>query len=257
MNSKILKHNGVCIEDYPDDSWYMAPFPMQKGVPYNADNLATVNRASFLANKKFNSALKIAEKRWEQSEFIRDISWRLHVFLWAFGLANRKNHNDFISVECGTGKGYMAAAACEYFDGCKNRQFYLLDSFQGTMPNDEGEQLPSGKKLFAYADGKEEVERYFSQFDTIKIVEGIIPESLKELPTTSKINFLHLDLNSAKGESRALENLKDRFVEGTVILFDDYGGPGGELQSEVHDNFAKQHGKDLLVLPTGQALLLW
>lgn len=257
MKTKILKHNGLQINDYPEDSWYLVPFPKQKGIPYNSDNLATVNRASFLSDNRFSSALKVAEKRWEQSGFIRDISWRLHVFLWAFGTAQKMNDENTISVECGTGKGYMAAAACEFFEGCIGMEFYLLDSFRSTMPNIDGDQLSTGKQLFAYADGKEEVERYFSNVQAIKIIEGIIPDSLKELPTERKINFLHMDLNSAKAERSALEELKSRFVKGTIILFDDYGGPGGELQSHVHDKFAEQNDKQLLILPTGQAIIIW
>jgi len=45
--------------------------------------------------------------------------------------------------------------------------------------------------------------------------------------------------------------------KGCIILFDDFGGPGGDLQAEVHEKFAKNDGKNLLQLPTGQALIIW
>ena len=44
---KVLNHNGVNIDEYPDDTWKLVPFPSQKGSVYNADNLATTNRHSF------------------------------------------------------------------------------------------------------------------------------------------------------------------------------------------------------------------
>jgi len=40
-------------------------------------------------------------------------------------------------------------------------------------------------------------------------------------------------------------------------LFDDYGGPGGQLQAEVHERFAFKNKKEILTLPTGQAVIVW
>tara|TARA_A100001015_G_scaffold273593_1_gene329188 strand:- start:6 stop:176 length:171 start_codon:yes stop_codon:yes gene_type:complete len=42
-----------------------------------------------------------------------------------------------------------------------------------------------------------------------------------------------------------------------ILLFDDYGGPGGQEQAKIHEDFAKANNKELLILPTGQALIIW
>ena len=71
------------------------------------------------------------------------------------------------------------------------------------------------------------------------------------------ISFLHIDLNSAVAEAAALEKLKDRLCKGSLILFDDYGGHGAEEQALVHETFANDNNRDLLILPTGQAVIIW
>ena len=257
----LTNHNGINIEDYPEKNWFFVPFPAQKGIPFNNDNLATVNRHNFLEDNRFKSAQFSAEARWKLNvnESVRNISWRLHIALWAanIGLQNIDIEND-IFVECGTGKGYMAAGICDYFRWDKQMPiFYLIDSFIPTMPDEEGFQIENGKNLFVYADGDEEVRNYFSKYNNIEIIKGIIPSTLQYLPNKKNIKFLHLDLNSHIAEEQALENLSGRFTSGSVLLFDDYGGPGGEKQAIVHDSFAKKYNKYLLTLPTGQALIIW
>lgn len=260
-NVQIEQHNGQTIYAYPENEWFLVPFPKQKGKLYNSDNLATVNRHEFINNEKFKLALHKAEERWKENNTsqVRDISWRLHTMLWSLSNALRNIENEStIFVECGTGKGYMAAAICEYFKWDADKpKLYLIDSFRSTMPNKDGVQKEDGSKLFVYADGDSEVRQYFSNYNHVEIITGFIPGILEKLPENATIGFLHMDLNNAIAEKEALAYLKPRFKKGTIILFDDYGGYGGNTQAEVHEDFAKKEGMELLVLPTGQALLIF
>jgi hypothetical protein len=255
----ILKHNNISIENYPEKNWYLIPYPEQKGLPYNTDNLTTVNRSSFLSDMDFLNAKKKAENRWETISQKRDISWRLHTFLWAISQSLKNvDIKQHIFVECGTGRGYMAAATAEYFHWSENMPlFYLIDSFKSTLPNENGIQSDNGKKLFVYADDEKEVRNYFSKFHNFSIITGIIPSCLNKLPTDKKIKFLHIDLNHYKAEEDALDFLKKYLENGSIILFDDFGGPGGSLQAEIHEIFAKNNNKFLFQLPTGQAIIIW
>lgn len=250
-------HNGISFFDYPEKKWNLVPFPFQKGDVFNADNLATVNRHEFLKDENFISARNAAESRWGTPKKVRDISWRLHVMLWAFGLALKKAKlNDAIFVECGTGRGYMAAGIAEFHHlDEKSPPFYLIDTFTSHLVLSSGDSISSPAN-FAYSDGDDEVKQYFSRYSNIKIIKGLIPEALQQLPNLP-IGFLHIDLNNADAENAALQYLMGRLVSGSVILFDDYGGPGGNDQAIVHDKFASSANKDLLVLPTGQAVIIW
>jgi O-methyltransferase len=250
-------HNGISLFNYPEKKWNLVPFPLQKGDIFNADNLATVNRHEFLNDGNFIKARNAAESRWGFQKKVRDISWRLHVILWAFGLAlqNRKM-NGSIFVECGTGRGYMAAGIAEFHHlNDKSPLFYLIDTFTPDLVLTTGESI-SSPAHFAYSDDDAEVKQYFKRYSNIKIIKGLIPEVLNQLPK-SPIGFLHIDLNNADAESAALQYLMGRLVSGSVIVFDDYGGVGGNEQAIVHEKFASLAHKNLLVLPTGQAVLIW
>jgi len=256
----ITHHNGESIFNYPEKNWNLVPFPNQKGTPFVADNLATVNRHSFTSNKKFQDSKRVAELRWISSNAPRDISWRLNNFLWAFGQnLKHKDIKDSIFVECGTGKGYMAAA-CNYFQFNTNSpDLYLVDRYEEsavTFTKLSQNKTKSFVTLDAYTSDIKEVEEYFSKYPSVKILKGLIPEILEKIPSKS-ILFLHVDLNSHEPEKEALESLSKNFIPGTIILFDDYGGPGGELQAIEHESFAFKNKKEILTLPTGQAVIVW
>ena len=252
---QLFKHNGESIDQYPTQlGWNLIPFPQEKGVPFNADNLATILRAPFLNDESFLKARRLAEARWEGSGDKRDISWRLDIMLWAISHSLRIWNKESIFIECGTGKGYMASAICSYFnwDDAKP-DFYLIDSFSPFVPDIKGEQSENSHTSFVYSEGDEEIRAYFSKYISIKILKGFIPDVLSELPE-KQIGFLHIDLNSFVAEKAALEILKTKLISGAVVLFDDYGGFGGDAQAEIHESFANSMGGRLLTLPTGQAI---
>lgn len=252
---ELFDHNGVSIEEYPTEfGWNLIPFPKEKGIPFNADNLATISRAPFLNDEKFQKSRLEAESRWNGNIKKRDISWRLDIVLWAISQSLRAWNRESIFVECGTGAGYMASAITSYFNWDESKpDFYLVDTFLPFMPDNDGNQNNTNPTLFAYSVGDENVRKYFSKFESIKILTGFIPDILKNLPD-KKISFLHIDLNSAIAENAALEFLKSKLIPGAIILFDDYGGFGGEDQALIHESFVKSMGARILSLPTGQAL---
>ena len=254
-NFVILDHNGEEIDFYPTTKgWYLIPFPIEKGIPYNSDNLATISRYSFVRDKKFIAAKSAGDARWGDNK--RNISWRLDIMLSCISYALGISDENSIIVECGTGKGYMAAAICEYFKNAKDfPKFYLIDSFISEVPNLNGEQT-SGQKSFIYADGADSVKSYFNRYTYVELIKGNIPEVLDKLPCDKEISFLHIDLNSAVAEKAAINVLKNKLKKGAIVLFDDYGGFCCDRQAAVHEAFADDMRFKLFVLPTGQAMYI-
>lgn len=242
FSDKILDHNGVHPLDYPESGWFLVPFPASKGIPFNSDNLATVNDYSFTEDHNFQALQSVAKSRWKEGT--RDISWRLHVFLWAIETATTRSPESDI-VELGTGQGFMAAASCQRIAqlGAFSGRFFLFDTFER-----------EDQSLFYYSDDVEEVRSYFERFDFVRVIEGRLPASLR-LADPKRISFLHVDLNSASAEDASLDEISPLLEEGALVLFDDAGNPGCQDQLDVAKNFAGSRKRPLLQLPTGQALL--
>ena len=249
-----LRHNGTALLDYPEDHWYLVPFPAQKGQPYAADNLATVNDCAFLQDPVFMAAHAAAASRWTLGA--RDIRWRLHTLLWAVETALR-THPEGALVELGTGNGYMAAGACRWLDWgadglTSGREFWLVDSFATDRPDEDGVTVP---RRFYYADGDADVREYFARFAGLHVVTGWLPEATAQI-SSSTIAFVHVDLNHAESEIQALDALVPRLLPGALVLFDDSGNPGCGEQLIAHRAWAARLGTPFLQLPSGQGLCI-
>lgn len=248
----VLQHNDVPIVNYPDRDWFLVPFPSGKGEPFNKDNLATVNQSGFRNQSKFKDARLAAYSRWGRGETARNVDWRLHVFLWVAETALLLNPK-LNFIELGTGRGFMAAgffASRASGDKLPNK-FFLADKFTRTAATGVSLDDTQG---FMYAEGDDDVKKYFSQYSGADVITGQLPQSLKG-KSLGGIGFVHVDLNSPSDEVACLELLLKNLAPGTLILFDDSGNPGREESMRVHQKFADFCDAPLLVLPTGQALL--
>ena len=132
--------------------------------------------------------------------------------------------------------------------------FYLFDTFCGVVEqqitcDDKGAHSNHYEECYA------EVFQYFSKWSNIKLVRGVIPESLGSVDI-SNVAYLSIDMNCALPEKAALEYFWPRMQHGGIILLDDYGWRGYENQKRIHDEFARSVGTEVLPLPTGQGIIL-
>jgi hypothetical protein len=102
----------------------------------------------------------------------------------------------------------------------------------------------------------EKVAALFSDFPNVKLVQGILPESLKK-QDLDIISYLSIDMNNAQAELGTIEILWDRIIKGGVVLLDDYAyGPEFLEQKKSWDTFAQSKKISILTLPTGQGLII-
>jgi hypothetical protein len=254
LGTRSLRHNETALSDYPETDWDLVAFPAQKGPPYAADNLATVNAHAFLEDTRFRAAAEAAGGRWSLGA--RDIRWRLHTFLWAVETALR-THPEGAFVELGTGNGYMAAGACSWLgwgssELTQGRSFWLVDSFVAERPDESAGANP---RRFYYADGDADVRRHFAPYAGVSVVTGWLPDATEAVDSES-IAFVHVDLNHAAFEVASLDRLAPRLRSGAIILFDDSGNPGCGDQLEAHREWAAARAAPFLQLPTGQGLCI-
>jgi len=213
-----------------------------------ADRMATCHAADFLQDPRFTKALEAARK---QDDL--DIPWRAYNACYLVEQA-LKNEGDF--VECGVNKAFLSMAAVVYtqFEQHPDRSFYLVDTYEGMVPELIAEDDTAAFRR-NYSDCYEFVLDSFKDYSNVSVVKGIVPEVLPHVES-DRIAYLSLDMNCAPPEEAALEYFWPKMVSGGFILLDDYGYSGYENQRKVHNAFAEAQGVSVLALPTGQGLII-
>lgn len=227
--------------------------------PYQYDGLASRHNHDFMIDPAFMSAYGrgVAAVGFDYKWF-----WRVHIGLWAARSA-AKYVGDF--VECGVNRGFLSSAIMHDLDwNSSGRTFYLLDTFAGLderyLSDDERaggvfQRNEQGIASGFYTTNLDSVKENFAEWPGAKIIQGSIPDTLVEIDST-RIAFLHIDMNCVIPEVAAIDYLWDRLVPGAFVLLDDYAYFGYQPQKEGMDAWAAKMNLSIASLPTGQGLLI-
>lgn len=231
---------------------------VQGPLAYNQDGLATRHNADFMRDPRFEAAYRVGL---ENARPGTQVEWRVHVALWCATQAARLP-GDF--VECGVHTGILSGAVMAWLDFAKHaeRRFYLFDTWHGIPP----EQISEDERRFGVADMNRKyqdgdaihagVVKKFARWPNAVVVRGRVPESLVAMEASQRVAYVSIDMNVAAAEIAAAGFLWPRLVPGATVLLDDYGWAAHVNQKHAWDAFAREHGVDILSLPTGQGLLL-
>jgi hypothetical protein len=228
------------------------------------DRLLSLGKSmGFLENPAFAGAYARIKgsHQYDQYASPHTVAWRLHTLVWAAqsGLAL---DGDF--VECGVFKGDFAWMVTQMTNFTQQaKTFYLYDTFSGFAANySSADDFPDAPGFFDFANRVyndptiyEEVVQKFRDMPNVRIVRGVLPDTLAEA-CPERIAFLHIDLNSPAAEIATLERLFDRVVSNGIIVFDDYGWHLFRKQKEAEDAFMAARGHQILELPTGQGMVV-
>jgi len=182
------------------------------------------------------------------------IEYRIAVCCWAAWHC-RHLAGDF--VECGTNTGIMSLAICDYINFNETgKNFYLFDTYEGIPPEQIGKNEAHAHQQNAmYRDCYDIAKNNFAPYRNATLVKGKVPDTLT-LHQIDRVCYLMLDMNIALPERAALEFFWDKIVPGGIVLFDDYGWLGYEVQKDAHDEFARKRGLQIFNLPTSQGMLI-
>ena len=220
--------------------------PRDEAPLYAEDGLWTHHGHTFIEDERFAKAYRRAV---QAAGLDYGIRWRVHTILWA---AEHAAALDGAFVECGTGRGFMASAICDYL-GWEERPFYLYDTFLPAALDEHGNQAADGVPSPVYAEGLEPVTENFAEWSGVKPIVGKIPGTLL---SDGPIAFLHVDLNHAAAEEATVRHFWPKLTPGAPVIFDDYGFQGYEVQRAAADRLGRELGFSVLTLPTGQGLVL-
>ena len=230
---------------------------------YNSDSLMVFNKnVSFLRNEAFLQAYRAGvysgHKMGRKSGIGEDIhiEWRVHVACWAAARA-RQLEGSF--VECGVNTGILSLAVCHGIDfNATGKDFFLFDTFCG-IPEEQMAAQERPQRIHENQEIYEECYdlacRNFACFPRAHLVRGRVPGTLT-MVNIEKVCYLSIDMNIAEPEIAAMEYFWDKLVPGATVILDDYGWAGYELQQEEHNHFAASKGVPILLLPTGQGLII-
>ena len=211
---------------------------------YFGDNLMTWGRNnSPLEDQAFCAA-------WEsnlQNEADRAIAWRRYI------LASSAYHcsqlaGDF--VECGVYRGTGIKTVIDYFGKDQfTKHFWGYDTYDYNPV--EGHAF-TGQAAGLY----DEICERFSGYDQVRLVKGLLPDSLVD-NSPEQIAYLHIDLNNAEYEIAVLDALFDRVVPGGMVILDDYEWAGSyRMQKIAEDAWFHARNHHVFPLPTGQGLVI-
>ena len=168
-------------------------------------------------------------------------------------------HIDGNIAELGVWKGGGAKFIADVFrGGCESKKiFYLFDSFEGMK------KVHSTKDRHQVGDfsdtSVQKVESLMasSQNGNILVIlkQGWIPKTFIGLEEV-KFSFVHIDLDLYEPIMDALTFVYPRLLKGGVLIFDDYGFASCPGARKAVDEFVDQVGESLLVLATGQGVLV-
>ena len=220
---------------------------------YNQDGLVSAHYPSFMGDDRFKAAYAagLSTGSWPHG----DLHWRAHVICWA-AARGAALEGDF--VECGVNHGGFALTAMKYVNFERlGKRFFLLDTFEGLVDEQLSlDERQLGLRGGGYEPCYETVLRTFESYGpTVKIIRGKVPETLEQVNCKS-VAFLSIDMNAKEPELAAAEYFWDRLSPGAAMVLDDYGWKKHAAQRLAFDEFARSHRVSLLVLPTGQGLIL-
>ena len=231
---------------------------------YCDDFLAVWNKSvdHFMGDERFMSAYRLgmdsghAIGRERGSSDDLHIEWRIHTCCWAATHAAQLE-GDF--VECGVNTGIMSLAICQYLDLNKlDKNFWLFDTFEGApLSQMTPKETEAGRSVenISYFDCFEITKQNFSPWKRARLIKGSVPQSL-QTEVIDKVSYLCIDMNFVEPERAALEHFWPKMVKGGLVVFDDYGWKQCRIQKDEHDRWAKKNGVEILLLPTGQGLLV-
>lgn len=192
---------------------------------YCEDGLISAHQHAFVNEPRFKEAYDYAVR---VSGTDPQNRWRILIALWCVRQSMILPGD---LIELGVNHGFTSGAIMHYFRPIM-RRFWLIDCWNKPGYNND-------------------VTKIEARFSCQQIIVGELPDALWRIGS-SKLAFIHFDLNDGRAEVESFLRLRDSMLKGTVILLDDYNYAGFEDTKKEWDTL----GLNIMPLPTGQGLII-
>lgn len=219
---------------------------------YGMDKLYTVHHPNFMDDKSF---IKAHDAGIKANNVHTTGAWDNHIGLFFSSLALRVP-GDFIELGCAEGRFVKAVLSYNGNGlGMIGRKYYLIDTFNGLDKNySTTTEYDQYKEIYDNSSEKKCIKNMTGEKSVI-IIKGSAPLVINRI-RSKEIAFMNVDLNCARAELVCLTKLYDRVSVGGIILLDDYCRQYHEEQYNLLKSFISAKRIKVLMLPTGQGVII-
>lgn len=213
---------------------------------YVGDGILTTHYLPFKDSKvkwSFDNAFSMVPKKFAT---LRKIEWRFSILVWAY---RQTIPLGGVVIECGVWYGVLSRALINQYSETDSRKFLLFDSW-----GESGFSMQGPYKTHNYLQDIYDVVKERFMNTPARLVRGSLPGSF-QIDEVDCISLLMIDLNSGWLEYEVLTLAWDKIPLGGIIYLDDYG-QDFPIVREAIDKFANERNQNLLVFPTGQAIII-
>jgi hypothetical protein len=239
--------------------WSPDPSEQNVGTDHGAANLGSSFRGTHekllaaVAAGSFNPSQ--FQNRRDKARVLNELRWRHFIVYWTAHYAASKSRGKPVNLaECGVCDGVTAYFACSAMEQARAAwHAYLYDAWSAMKAE---ALLPSESTLAGQYDylEMETTRRNLCSFaNHLTFNRGFIPDSFDTASNPDTVNWLHIDLNSAKATEAALGFFASRMKPGGVMLFDDYASIRYTDTKRLIDRGLAPLDGLLLPFPTAQA----
>ena len=136
----------------------------------------------------------------------------------------------------------------------KNIDYYACDTFSGVVNTSDKDSFFKGKEYDdTNTNNINEIEGIVGE--KIQTVQGIFPNSMKEVKLDKPVSFAHIDVDTYISAKESLEFISANTIQGALVILDDFGGwftdgvtkLGNELKSDKRYFVVPNHLGQLLI----------
>lgn len=161
--------------------------------------------------------------------------------------------DDTSFVEVGSWRGGVSGLVA-YTNLEKNIDYFVCDTFQGVAKSSDKDSFFKNNE---YSDAEishlKEVENIAGT--KLNIIEGIFPESIKNVSIKKPISFAHIDVDTYISAKESLNYIMQNSTKNALVILDDYGGwftdgitkLGNELKNDKKYFVAPNHLGQILI----------
>ena len=162
-----------------------------------------------------------------------------------------KPDTSFIEVGCWKGG---ATGLVILSNKNKNIDYYACDTFSGVVNTSDKDSFFKGKEYDdTNTNNINEIEGIVGE--KIQTVQGIFPNSMKEVKLDKPVSFAHIDVDTYISAKESLEFISANTIQGALVILDDFGGwftdgvtkLGNELKSDKRYFVVPNHLGQLLI----------